>query len=91
MAEVTSSFKVISFFFFFKWPCPQHIKIPRPGTESEPYLQPTLYLQQCTSFNLLHHNENTKVITLNVNVLNCTIKGRDWQDGFLKYGPIYII
>ena len=32
--------------FFFFWPHPRHIEVPRPGTKSEPQLGPTPQLWQ---------------------------------------------
>ena len=56
------SFFSFLFFFSFFLPHPQHMEIPRPGTESEPQRPLTTRLWQCWILNLLRHSRNPMTV-----------------------------
>ena len=51
-------FVVFCFGLVFLWLYPGHMQVPRPGTESQPQLQPTPQLWQCRTFNPLCQAED---------------------------------
>ena len=79
----------LHYFLFSFLAAQQHMKVPRPGTESETQVQPVPQLQQCWILNLLCNSGNSSLLFFFFFMATPVAHGR-WGQGLNRscsFGP----